>query len=116
MSKPLPELYFDLAKMRDTLSDPTKWLKFDYRRNDQVCLDQAVLDVAFEKTNLPMMLGRSWEEPYCRVAWPLLAAAQEVGGLEYRSLVHFNDHRDTTHGLVLKAIDRAMVLAVRDAP
>ncbi len=114
MSKPLPELYFDLAKVRDALSDPKDWCKYEYRHLERVCLDQAALDVTHKKVGTGS-LGH-WEEPYCRIAWPLLTAAQEVGGQEYRSLVHFNDHRDTTHALVLKAIDRAMVLAVRDAP
>ncbi len=109
MSKPLPEVYFDLARVRERLAEPTSWCKLYYQKGYQMCLDQAVGDVAKERA------GPWWSEPYARAAWLLLEAANEDPNVNYNSLVQFNDHHSTTHADVLAVTDRAMDLAVERA-
>ena len=108
MSKPLPPEYFDLAKVREMLAEPTSWCKLYYQHGYQICLDQAVIAVAAAR-------DIHWSEPYSRAAWLLLEAAEGHKRHRYGSVVSFNDHHHTTHADVLAVIDRAMGLAVERA-
>jgi hypothetical protein len=104
MSKPLPDVYFHLAEIRERIATPDRWCQFMYGSDEfgQVCLATAV-------RNEPIHYHRR-----LIIEDLLLAAAKQLYHWQYSSLESFNDQTWTEHADVLAVIDRAMQLCLEN--
>lgn len=81
-----------LDRVIDLLDTPEKWCKGVLKSSDgRLCILGAVLEAHADKV----------------LKAPLLAAIEQVTGRAYPRIETFNDHRATTHAMVLRVLRQA---------